>query len=80
MRKRVIITVAALATAVVAVLAIILATSRIGTSTPEPTVATCTAEIIAHPQESTFGAGCKGLTRDQRMQSTLDAYNQGARG
>jgi hypothetical protein len=47
---------------------------------PSATVKTCTAEIVAHPKESTPGPGCRGLTQDQLLQATLAAMQQGARG
>ena len=47
---------------------------------PRATVATCTAEIIAHPDENTEGPGCKGLTHDQLVQATYAAMAQGAIG
>lgn len=47
---------------------------------PAATVKTCTAEIVAHPKESTPGPGCRGLTHDQLLQATLAAMQQGARG
>ena len=47
---------------------------------PRATVATCTAEIVAHPGESTEGPGCKGLTHDQLVQATVAAMAQGAIG
>ena len=47
---------------------------------PRATVATCTAEIVAHPDESTEGPGCRGLTHDQLVQATVAAMAQGAIG
>jgi hypothetical protein len=47
---------------------------------PAATVKTCTAEIVAHPHENTWGPGCKGLTQDQHWQATIQAMQQGARG
>jgi hypothetical protein len=47
---------------------------------PAATVKTCTAEIVAHPKEDTWGPGCKGLTQDQHWQATIAAMQQGARG
>jgi hypothetical protein len=49
-------------------------------SPPAATVKTCTAEIVAHPHENTWGPGCKGLTQDQHWQATIQAMQQGARG
>lgn len=48
--------------------------------TPAATVETCTAEIVAHPDESTPGPGCRGLTQAQLRDATLAAIQQGARG
>ena len=47
---------------------------------PRATVATCTAEIVAHPDENTEGPGCRGLTHDQLVQATYAAMAQGAIG
>lgn len=51
-----------------------------GHSAPRATVATCTREIVAHPDESTPGPGCRGLTQDQWWQATIAAMQQGAVG
>ena len=71
----------------VALVAIIMALTACGGSSPAPhpspsaaTVKTCTAEIVAHPHESTWGPGCKGLTQDQHWQATIQAMQQGAQG
>ena len=57
-----------------------LALAGCGNSPPRATVATCTAEIVAHPDESKAGPGCKGLTQDQLWQATIAAMQQGAVG
>jgi hypothetical protein len=44
------------------------------------TVATCTAEIVAHPHEAKAGPGCRGLSPADMWQATLQAMAEGARG
>jgi len=62
--------------------ALLLALAACGGHAPAPraTVATCTREIVAHPDEATPGPGCKGLTHDQLVKATYDAMAQGAIG
>ena len=49
------------------------------TAPPRPSVATCTQDIVAHPDVGPWPR-CKGLTHDQLWQATVDAMAQGARG
>ena len=49
---------------------------------PRATVATCTADIVAHPSgtDPKLWPHCKGLTHDQLVQATIAAMAQGAIG
>lgn len=51
-----------------------------GGGPPKATVDTCTTELVAHPHESKWGQGCKGLSKTQQWDATIAAYAQGARG